>query len=386
MDMLAALSNFGKAIIRKGILWFNQKLQKWSQSADGSAVLATVSDLMRPTPELVLENALLRQQVIILQRGVKRPKVTNTDRRLLVLRASRLRAWRSALVLVKPETLLAWHRELFKLVWRQKSAVKTGRPHLAPDVIVLIKQMAKDNPLWGSERIRGELLKLNLHVAKRTIQKYIRQVRSPRPSTQNWRTFLHNHAQDVWACDFLPVITLFFRQDFVFFIVELASRRVVHFGVTAHPTDAWAAHQLREATPFGEGPKDLIRDTDGKYGVSFARAAAGAGIKVLKTAMAAPNANAVCERFQKSVRREGFDHLFVLGQRHLYRMIKAYVSYFNQGRPHKGIGQRLPTPCALVSPASDVSQLSTAFPVLGGLHHVYRRAALADKNDLWCTF
>src|SRR5579859_3265240 len=280
MNMLAALFNFGKAIVRKGIQWLNQKLQQWTQPADGSVVLETVSDLMRPKPELVLENALLRQQVIILQRGVKRPKVTNTDRRLLVLLASRLRAWCQALVVVKPETLFAWHRELFKLVWRHKSTVKMGRLRLAPEVIALIKQMAKDNPLWGSERIRGELLKLNLHVAKRTIQKYIRQVRSPRPSTQNWRTFLHNHAQDVWACDFLPVVNLVFRQHFVFFIVELASRRVVHFGVTAQPTDAWAAPQLREATPFGQGPKDLIRDKDSKYGLAFARVAAGAGIKV----------------------------------------------------------------------------------------------------------
>ncbi|MEP7289665.1 MAG: integrase [Chloroflexota bacterium] len=127
----------------------------------------------------------------------------------------------------------------------------------------------------------------------------------------------------------MPVINLFFRQYFVFFIVELASRRVVHFSVTTHPTDAWAAQQLREATPFGKGPKYLIRDNDSKYGVAFARAAAGARIKVLKTPVAAPNANAVCERFQKSVRRECLDHLFVLSQRHLYRIIHVYVSYFN---------------------------------------------------------
>src|SRR5258707_9695589 len=166
MNMLTALINVGKAIGRNGIQWFNQKLQQWTKPANGSAVLETVNDLLRPKPELVLENALLRHQVIILQRGVKRPKVTNTDRRLLVLLASRLRAWRSALVVVKPETLLAWHRELFKLVWHHKSAVKMGRPRLMPEVIALIKRMAKDNPLWGSDRIRGELLKLNLHVAK----------------------------------------------------------------------------------------------------------------------------------------------------------------------------------------------------------------------------
>jgi putative transposase len=276
---------------------------------------------------------------------------------------------------VKPETLLQWHRDLFRLVWYHKSKAKVGRPPLAPEVIALIKRMAKDNPLWGSERIRGELLKLNLHVAKRTIQKYLRQVRPRRPSTRTWRTFLHNHAQDIWACDFLPVITLFFRQYFVFFIIELASRRVVHFGVTADPTDAWVAQQLREATPFGQGPKYLIRDNDSKYGVEFARVAAGAGIKVLKTPVAAPNANAVVERFQGSVRRECLDHLFVLGQWHLYRVIKTYVDYFNRERPHQGLDQRVPIPVAFDSSGLDRSHPIRVFPVLGGIHYVYRRAA-----------
>jgi len=306
--MLTAVINFGKALIRKGLGWVNQTLQELSRPLDGIAMLATASDLLRPRSELILENALLRQQVIVLQRNVKRPMIRDTDRRILVLLASRLRAWRCALLVVKPATLLQWHRELFRLVWRHKSKAKVGRPHLTPEVIALIRQMAKDNPVWGSERIRGELLKLNLHVAKRTIQKYIRQVRPHRPSSQTWRTFLHNHATDIWACDFLPVIDLFFRQYFVCFIIELASRRVVHFGVTAHPTDTWAAQQLREATPFGQGPKYLIRDNDSKYSVEFARVAAGVGIKVLKTPVEAPNANTVCERFQKSVRRECLDH------------------------------------------------------------------------------
>ncbi len=152
-------------------------------------------------------------------------------------------------------------------------------------------------------------------------------------------------------------------------------RGYVHFGVTANPTDAWAAQQFREATPFGEGPKYLIRDNDSKYGVEFARAAATSGIKVLKTPVAAPNANAVCERFQESVRRECLEHLFVLGQRHLYRMIKAYVAYFNLERPHQWIDQCLPIPSDSVSLTSDSPQPIRVFPVLGGLHHIYRRAA-----------
>ena len=218
-------------------------------------MLTTVSDLLRPRSRLILENVLLRQQVIILQRNVKRPAIRDADRRILVLLASPTPGVAEcALGRQTGGVYFQWRRELFRLVWRHKSKAKVGRPHLAPEVIALIRQLAKDNPLWGSERIRGELLKLDLHVAKRTIQKYIRQVCPHRPSSQTWRTFLHNHAADMWACDFLPVIDLFFQQYFVFFIVELASRWVVHFSVTAHPTDPWAARQLREATPFGQGP------------------------------------------------------------------------------------------------------------------------------------
>jgi transposase InsO family protein len=373
--MLNMILRFCKTVVMKSVKWVEHKLQQWTKPATASSGLEIAKDVLRSKSELVVENAFLRQQVIILQRQVERPKLTNRDRRLLVLLASRLRTWRQALRLVKPETLLQWHRDLFKLVWRRKSAVRQGRPPLAPETIALIRQMARENPLWGAERIRGELLKLALHVAKRTIQKYIRQVRPPRPFTQTWRTFLRNHAQDIWACDFLPVINFFFRQYYVFFIVELASRRVVHFGVTDSPTDAWTAQQLREAMPFGQAPKYLIRDNDSKYGATFARVAAGAGIKVLKTPVKAPNANAICERFLRSVRRECLDHFFVLSQRHLSRILKAYVAYFNQERPHQGLAQQIPIPTPQSSPGSDQSPSIQVLPVLGGLHHMYRRAA-----------
>jgi putative transposase len=324
---------------------------------------------------LVLENALFRQQLIVLKRSVKRPKLTNTGRRLLVALSSRLPPWESALVLVKPETILQWHRQLFKQFWRRKSRGRVGRPKLSAEIIALIKQMAQDNRLWGAERIRGELLKLDLHVCKRTIQKYIRQVRGRRQSKQTWTTFLHTHAQDVWACDFLPVFNLFFQQYFVFFIIELASRRVVHFGVTNAPSDAWVAQQLREATPFDQRPTYLVRDNDSKYGHEFTRVAAGAGIKVLNTPVAAPNANAVCERFLESVRYECLDQLLVLSQRHLYRMVKAYVIYFNAQRPHQGIDQGLPIPMPSRSADLKQSKIITSTAVLGGLHTVYEWAA-----------
>jgi transposase InsO family protein len=245
---------------------------------------------------------------------------------------------------------------------------------VAYETIALIQQMARENSLWGVERIRGELMKLGIHIATSTVQKYVRLARPHPAHGQNWSTFLRNHAQMVWACDFLPVIDLFFRQIYAFFIIELGSRRVVHCGVTSHPTDAWVAQQLREATPFGLTPRFLIRDRDSKYGDDFARVARASSIGVLKTPYRAPKANAICERFLGSVRRECLDHILVFGDRQLHRVIKEYVEYFNRARPHQGIGQRIPGGI-LPQPAWPRRGRLIAVPVLNGLHHDYRRAA-----------
>src|SRR5712692_3450960 len=235
--------------------------------------------------------------------------------------------------------------------------------------------MAKDNRLWGAERIRGELLKLGIHVCKRTIQKYMRPVRTTRQRGQTWSTFLQTHAQQIWACDFLPVTDLFFRSLFAFFIIELHSRKVIHVGVTRSPSDAWTAQQLQEATAYGEGPKYLIRDNDGKFGVGFARVAKTSRIEMLKTPYHAPRANAICERFLGSVRRECLDHLLILHEKQLHRVLDAYVQYFNRARPHQGIKQQIPAPKAGPVPADRAGGKVIAFPVLGGLHHDYRRSA-----------
>jgi hypothetical protein len=196
-------------------------------------------DLARGKSELIAENALLRQQLIILRRQIKRPRYTKTDRLLLVLLARAVRAWRQALLIVQPETLLKWHRQGFRFFWKHRSKPKSTQAKLAAETIALIKEMARNNRLWGAERIRGELLKLDIHVCKRTIQKYMRQVRTHQPRGQKWMTFLRNHAADIWACDFLQVTDLFFRPLFAFFIIELKTRRVIHVGVTRSPTDLW---------------------------------------------------------------------------------------------------------------------------------------------------
>lgn len=219
-------------------------------------------------------------------------------------------------------------------------------------------------------------------MARRIIQKYMRGACPLRSPSQTRRAFLKNHAGETWACDFLPVLDLFFRQTFIFFLIELASRRIVHFGVTAHPKDAWVAQQLREATPHGRTPRLLIRDRDRKYGEAFTRAAISSGIEILKTPYRAPKANALCERFLGSVRRECLDHILILGESHLYRVIKVhperrrrkYVQFFNQARPHQGINQKIPEGITSKGKGEPKGKV-IAFPVLNGLHHDYRCAA-----------
>ena len=208
-------------------------------------------------------------------------------------------------------------------------------------MIALIRGLAAANRRWGAERIRGELLKLDVRVAKWTVQKYMRDARSPQRAGQGWSTFLRNHAGAIWAGDVLPVTDLLFRPLYAFFVVALGTRRVVHVGVTRHPTDAWVAQQLREATPFGTCPRFLVRDNDAKYGPRFARLAAASGIGVVRTPVRAPRANAVCERFLRGVRRECLDHVLPLGAAHLRRILGEYVAYFNQARPHQGLGQHV---------------------------------------------
>ncbi len=190
---------------------------------------------------MLAENALLRQQLIILRRQIKRPVYRKTDRALLVFLARMVRTWKQTLIIVQPETLLGFHRELFRLFWKHQSKARSSKPKLSHETITLITEMAANNRLWGAERIRGELLKLDIRVSKRIIQKYLKQIRPKRVKGQNWKVFLRNHAAEVWACDFLQVTDLFFRPLFAFFLIELKSRRVMHVNVTRSQTDLWVA-------------------------------------------------------------------------------------------------------------------------------------------------
>jgi len=375
--MLGRLTRCGIRTGRATLQTLRRRLARATKPTAPALIAATLADLRRSKPQLVAENALLRQQLLILRRSVKRPRCTSADRAVLVLLASRVRAWRQALLIVQPETILRWHRELFRRHWRWKSRAprRARRPKVAAETIALIREMAAANTQWGAERIRGELLKPDVRVAKWTVQKYMRDARPPRRAGQTWATFLRNHAGDVWACDFLPVTDALFRPLFAFVVIALGSRRVVHVGVTRHPTDAWVAQQLREATPFNQRPRYLIRDNDRKYGQAFAYVAKATGITVVCTAYSAPRQNATCERFLGSVRRACLDHILVRSEAHLRRVLREYVAYCNGARPHQGLRQRIPDGTEEPVVQREARGKIRVIPVLGGLHHTYQRAA-----------
>ena len=355
-----------------------ERFKRWTKPAPCTLIEGVAADLIRTKSELMAENALLRLQLIVLERLVKQPAFMPFDRGLLVVLASHLPRWKQALLIVKPDTLLKWHRRGFTLFWRHKSRGPARPPRIDEQTIALIKRMTVENRRWGIKRIRGELLKLGLQVNRGTIRRYMRQARreTPPPHTgQTWATFLANHAPQIWACDFRQSYDVFFRTLFLFFIIEHGSRRVVYFAVTRSPSDAWVAQQIREATAFGIGPRFLICDNDDKYGVLFEHAVGGLHTELLHTPFQAPKANAVCERFLGSVRRECLDHIVIFSEGHAWRVLHEYVTFFNHSRPYQGIDQHIPEPLILPPLPDEEQRQVIGLPVLHGLHHDYGWAA-----------
>jgi transposase InsO family protein len=335
-------------------------------------LLATVRALLRSHRDLVVENLLLRHQLAVLTRPTrKRPRLRGRDKALWLLARRYCADWRRHLMVVRPETVIRWHRQGWRLLWRWRSRTRLGRPRLSAEIQELIRRMCRDNPLWGAERIRGELLKLGIAVSNRSIRRYRRPARPP-PS-QTWRAFLRNHAPAIWAADFFAVQTLTFKTLYVLLLITHDRRELVHLGVTAHPAAAWVWRQLIAATPWGRQPRYLVRDRDSIYGGDFVRRARGLGIETLLTPIRAPRANAIAERVVRTLRNECLDHLIVVNEAHLRAVLGEFAAYYNADRPHRSLRLEPPVPPHR-SAASGATRIH-ARPVLGGLHHVYEPAA-----------
>ena len=320
--------------------------------------------------ELMLENLALRHQLQVALRTNPHPRLQPRDRILWVwLYAVWRDGWRQHLHLVRPETVLRWHRKGWRLYWSWKSRRKLGRPHLSAEVRALIARISRENPRWGSERIRGELLKLGLVVSNRSIRRY--RWRPVRPGDhQRWRTFLSNQLRGVWAADLFVVQTVSYRILYVFFLLRHDRREWMHFNVTASPTAAWIWRQVLEATPLGRQPRFLIHDRDADYGRDFDERLANLGITGVRTPPRAPKANAIGERIVRTIRRECLDHVIVINERHLQAVLAEFADYYNRDRPHRSLELASP----IVAPSQPAGRVVSR-SVLGGLHHVYARAA-----------
>jgi transposase InsO family protein len=328
---------------------------------------------------LAAENLFLRKQLAMFQERKIKPRRADDATRWTMATLSRMFPWRNTLVNVKADTFIRWQRKGFRLFWRWKSK-RMGRPPLPKDLRKMIREMAADNPIWGEERIANELkLKLGIRVSPSTVRKYLPDgpVRTPDPK-QRWLTFVHNHAKVIVACDFFVVVTATFRTLYVFVIMELGTRRILHQNVTDHPTAEWTLQQFREALPGDHGYRFVIHDRDSIFSTRLDQAVKDLGVRVLRTPVRAPMANSVCERFGGTLRRECLDYLIPINERHLKLTINEWGLHYNRGRPHSSLGPGVPEPNQDRAPASDHRHKLPAgyrvvkTSVLGGLHHEYR--------------
>jgi putative transposase len=338
-------------------------------------LLAFVLTVLRPWLQsraaLALENLALRQQLAVLRRSVKRPYVRDRNRIFWVWLSRFWSGWASTLVIVKPETVIRWHRTGFRLYWRRRSRRRTvGRPKVEVEIRNLIRRMCLENPTWGAPRIRSELRLLGYDVSVSTVAKYM--IRPRKPPSQTWRTFLENHVGEIAAIDFFTVPTATFRILFCFLVLFHHRRRVVNFNVTADPLGPWAAQQVIEAFPFDEAPRFLLRDRDSVYEERFRRRIRGMGITEVVIAPHAPWQNPYVERIIGSIRRDCLDHVIIHGESHLRKILSRYFAYYHEDRVHMSLERNAPNVRA-VEPRGTGKVISE--PRVGGLHHRYRRVA-----------
>ena len=330
-------------------------------------LLALSASAFKSKSRLAAENAALRRQLAVLRRRVRgRIRLTNCDRWFLIQLYRWFPSVLKAIIIIRPETLVRWHRTGFRRYWRWKSRSLGGRQPIDADLRALIRRMSVDNPLWGAPRIHGELLKLGFEVAQSSVAKYM--VKRDGPPSQGWLTFLRNRAPNIAATDLFVVPTIGFDLLYVFIIVRVERRDLVWINVTANPTAEWIARQITEAFPWNEAPRYLIRDRDGVYGAAVTRRLRAMGIRDKPIAPGSPWQNGFAERLIGSIRRECVDHIVALGEGHLRRVLQSYARYYNGSRTHRALNKDAPHHRAIESLGTIISR-----PVLDGLHHRYCR-------------
>ncbi len=323
--------------------------------------------LLRSSARREAEILVLRHQINVLRRkSPNRPALSNVDRLLFVLLSQLVPSTLDALTVIRPATVIRWHRAGFRAYWRWKSRPRGGRPRMSHEIRQLIRDMSLANPLWGAPRIHGELLKLGIDVGQTTVAKYMAKGR--RPPSQGWRTFLRNHADGIASMDLFVVPTISFRLLYGLLIMQRGRRQILRLGVTAHPTAEWIARQLSESYGWAAPPRYIVRDRDAVYGDIFIRRLQAMGIRDRPIAARSPWQNGYAERLIGSIRRDCLDYVVVFGERHLRHLLESYQRYYNEARTHLSLSKDAPAPRAVHAVGSIIAK-----PFLGGLHHQYVR-------------
>jgi putative transposase len=337
---------------------------------------ALPTHFFRSRRDLLLENLALRQQLEVLRQRRPLPRFAASDRLFWVILRRSWSGWKQALILVQPETVVRWHRAGFKAYWTKLSRhrVRLGRKCVSVELRELIFRMIAENPNWGSPRIHGELTMLGFDVSERTVLRWMRKApRSPEPANR-WATFLSNHREAIAAMDFFTVPTPTFGILYCFFVIGHDRRRILHCNVTRHPNSAWVMQQLREAFPYDYSVKYLIFDRATNFSEEVASLVKSLGMEPKRTSFRSPWQNGVAERWVGSCRRDLLDHVIVLNERHLRRLMKEYVGYYHDDRTHLALTKGTPAG-RKAGTKSKTSCKVVSTPRLGGLHHRYDLAA-----------
>jgi transposase InsO family protein len=349
-------------------------LAMWAFLSFALILVRCIPAFFRSQNEQAIVELALRQQLATYSQKKSRPKITQIDRSFWVVLSRFWPGWKEALVIVQPETVIRWHRKGFRLYWRSISKRGPGRPRISAEVQDFIRRFADENS-WRARKIQAELEKLGFKVSLATVSRYLPKRKPDRDQRQRWRTFLRNHKDGITAMDFLVVPTIRFRLLYAWFIIDHGRRRIIHFGVTAHPTSPWVVQQLREAFPDDTASRFLVYDNDSIFSKRVTQAIEHLGIEPKRTAYRSPWQNGTAERWVGSARRELLDHVIVMNEKHLHRLLRDYVGYYNTDRVHTQLRdspmgrptEHRPSPHAQIIGLSRV----------GGLHHryVWREAA-----------